>query len=210
MVTDKIIIKGNKEGLNAVINMNHFGDFDDMLESLVEKLSKGKKFYKGSTLKITTELKYISEKDSRRLKEILFDEFLISDCILQDQEDTAVKVFTGIYEGKTKFLRKTIRSGQSINYPGNIVIVGDVNPGAEIYAAGNVIVLGTLRGLVYAGTNGNEKAIIAAFKLEPQILQIGSIVTRSPEDGSKPPYPEVAKIKNGSIIVEPYLENKYI
>jgi septum site-determining protein MinC len=210
MVTDKIIIKGNKEGLNAVINMNHFGDFDDMLESLVEKLSKGKKFYKGSTLKITTELKYISEKDSRKLKDILFDEFLISDCILQDQEDTTVKVFTGIYEGKTKFLRKTIRSGQSINYPGNIVIVGDVNPGAEIYAAGNVIVLGTLRGLVYAGTNGNEKAIIAAFKLEPQILQIGSIVTRSPEDGSKPPYPEVAKIKNGSIIVEPYLENKYI
>ena len=210
MVTDKIIIKGNKEGLNAVINMNHFGDFDDMLESLVEKLSKGKKFYKGSTLKITTELKYISERDSRKLKDILFDEFLISDCILQDQEDTAVKVFTGIYEGKTKFLRKTIRSGQSINYPGNIVIVGDVNPGAEIYAAGNVIVLGTLRGLVYAGTNGNEKAIIAAFKLEPQILQIGSIVTRSPEDGSKPPYPEVAKIRNGSIIVEPYLENKYI
>ena len=210
MVTDKIIIKGNKEGLNAVINMNHFSDFDDMLESLVEKLSKGKKFYKGSTLKITTELKYISERDSRKLKDILFDEFFISDCILQDVEDTAVKVFTGIYEGKTKFLRKTIRSGQSINYPGNIVIVGDVNPGAEIYAAGNVIVLGTLRGLVYAGTNGNEKAIIAAFKLEPQILQIGSIVTRSPEDGSKPPYPEVAKIRNGSIIVEPYLENKYI
>lgn len=210
MVTDKIIIKGNKEGLNVVINMNHFADFDDMLESLVEKLSKGKKFYKGSTLKITTELKYISERDSRKLKDILFDEFFISDCILQDAEDAAVKVFTGIYEGKTKFLRKTIRSGQSINYPGNIVIVGDVNPGAEIYAAGNVIVLGTLRGLVYAGTNGNEKAIIAAFKLEPQILQIGSIVTRSPEDGSKPPYPEVAKIRNGSIIVEPYLENKYI
>ena len=210
MVTDKIIIKGNKEGLNAIINMNHFGDFDDMLESLVEKLSKGKKFYKGSTLKITTELKYINEKDSRKLKDILFDEFLISDCILQDADDTSIKVFTGIYEGKTKFLRKTIRSGQSINYPGNIVIVGDVNPGAEIYAGGNIIVLGSLRGLVYAGTNGNEKAIIAAFKLEPQILQIGSLVTRSPEDGSKPPYPEVAKIKNGSIIVEPYLENKYI
>jgi len=210
MVTDKIIIKGNKEGLNAVINMNHFSDFDDMLESLIDKLSKGKKFYKGSTLKITTELKYINEKESRKLKDILFDEFLISDCIFEDQDDAIGKVFTGIYEGKTKFLRKTIRSGQSINYPGNIVIVGDVNPGAEIYAAGNIIVLGTLRGLVHAGTNGNEKAIIAAFKLEPQILQIGNIVTRSPEDEAKPQYPEVAKIKNGNIIVEPYLANKYI
>ncbi|MBK5241590.1 septum site-determining protein MinC [Clostridium sp.] len=210
MVTDKIIIKGNKEGLNVVINMNHFNDFDDMLESLIEKLSKGKKFYRGSTIKITTELKYINERESRKLKEILFDEFLISDCIFQDQEESIPKVFNGIYEGKTKFLRKTIRSGQSINYPGNIVIVGDVNPGAEIYAAGNIIVIGNLRGVVHAGTNGNEKAIIAAFKLEPQILQIGNIVTRSPEDNLKPLYPEVAKIKNGSIIVEPYLENKYI
>ncbi len=210
MVADKIIIKGNKEGLNVVINMNHFSDFDDMLESLIDKLSKGKKFYKGSTIKITTELKYINERESRKLKEILFDEFLISDCIFQDQEDAISKVFTGIYEGKTKFLRKTIRSGQSINYPGNVVIVGDVNPGAEIYAAGNIIVLGNLRGVVHAGTNGNEKAIIAAFKLEPQILRIGSLVTRSPEDELKPQYPEVAKIKNGSIIVEPYLENKYI
>jgi len=210
MVTDKIIIKGNKDGLNVVINMNHFSDFDDMLESLVDKLSKGRKFYKGSTLKITTELKYINERESRKLKEILFDEFLISDCIFQEQEDSNAKVFTGIYEGKTKFLRKTIRSGQSINYPGNVVIVGDVNPGAEIYAAGNIIVIGTLRGIVHAGTNGNEKAIIAAFKLEPQILQIGNIITRSPEDELKPEYPEVAVIKNGNIIVEPYLANKYI
>lgn len=210
MITDKIVIKGNKEGLNVVINMNHFSDFDDMLESLVDKLSQGKKFYKGSTLKIITELKYINEKECIKLKDILFDEFLIGDCIFQDQEDLTVKLFTGIYEGKTKFLRKTIRSGQSINYPGNIVIVGDVNPGAEIYAAGNIIVFGNLKGVVHAGTNGNEKAIIAAFKLEPQILQIGNIVTRSPEDEVKPLYPEVAKIKNGNIIVEPYLENKYI
>lgn len=210
MVTDKIIIKGNKEGLNVVINMNHFSDFDDMLVSLIEKLTQGRKFYKGCTLKITTELKYINERESRRLKEILFDEFLISDCIFQDQDDITGKVFTGIYEGKTKFLRKTIRSGQSINYPGNIVIVGDVNPGAEIYAAGNIIVFGILRGVVHAGTNGNEKAIIAAFKLEPQILQIGDIITRCPEDEVKPQYPEVAIIKNGIIIVEPYLENKYI
>ena len=210
MVTDKIIIKGNREGLNVVINMNHFSDFDEMLESLVDKLSQGRKFYKGSTLKITTELKYINEREIRRLKEILFDEFLISDCIFQEQEDSTTKVFTGIYEGKTKFLRKTIRSGQSINYPGNVVIIGDVNPGAEIYAAGNIIVMGTLRGLVHAGTNGNEKAIIAPVKLEPQILQIGNIVTRSPEDEVKPQYPEVAKIKNGNIIVEPYLANKYI
>ncbi|MFL0247461.1 septum site-determining protein MinC [Candidatus Clostridium stratigraminis] len=210
MVDDKILIKGNKEGLYAVIYMNKFKDFDDMLEALIEKLSKGKKFYRGATFKITTDLKYISSKDLNRLKDVLFEEFLIKDCIFEDREEKVNKVFSGIYEGRTKFIRKTIRGGQTINYSGNIVIIGDVNPGAEIYAAGNVIVLGTLKGHVHAGFGGNEKALIAAFNLQPEILQIANIMTRSPEDGLKPKYPEVAKVKENNIIVEPYLFNKFI
>jgi septum site-determining protein MinC len=210
MLDDRIVIKGNRDGLNAVINMDKFKDFQEMLETLIERLSKGKKFYKGCTLKVITDLKYINEKELRRLKEILFDEFLIKDCILEDREEKNSKSFSGVYEGRTKFLRKTVRSGQSINYPGNVVIIGDVNPGAEIHAAGNVIVLGALKGHVHAGAGGNDKAIIAAFSLQPEILQIADIMTRSPEDGIKPQYPEVAKIKEGSIVVEPYLPNKYI
>ena len=210
MIEDRILIKGNKEGLNVVISMNTFKDFDEMMEMLVDKLSKGKVFYKGCTLKLTTELKYISEKDLRKLKDVLFDEFLIKDCSFEDKDDKATKVFSGVYEGKTKFIRKTIRGGQSINYPGNVVIIGDVNPGAEVLAAGNVIVLGTLRGHVFAGSNGNDKAIIAAFSLQPEILQISDIVTRSPEGATKPQYPEIARIKENMIVVEPYLFNKFI
>lgn len=210
MVDDKILIKGNKEGLYAVIYMNKFKDFDEMLESLLEKLTRGKKFYRGATLKIATDLKYLSERELNKLKDVLFEEFMIKDCILEDREEKVNKVFSGVYEGRTKFIRKTIRGGQSINYSGNIVIIGDVNPGAEIYAAGNIIVLGTLKGHVHAGFGGNDKAIIAAFSLQPEILQIASIMTRSPEDGLKPQYPEVAKVKDNTIIVEPYLFNKFI
>jgi len=210
MIEDRIIIKGNKEGLNVVISMNTFRDFEEMLEMLIDKLSKGKMFYKGCTLKLTTELKYISEKDLRKLKDVLFDEFLIKDCIFEDKEDKSTKVFSGIYEGRTKFIRQTVRGGQSINYPGNVVIIGDVNPGAEVFAGGNVIVLGTLRGHVFAGSGGNDKAIIAAFSLQPEILQISDIVTRSPEGGTKPQFPEIAKIKENMIVVEPYLYNRFI
>lgn len=209
MLDDRIVIKGNRDGLNALINMDKFKDFDEMLDTLIEKLSKGKKFYRGCSLKIITDLKYISERDSKKLKEVLFDEFMVKDCIFEDREEKGSKLFSGVYEGRTKFLRKTVRSGQSINYPGNIVIVGDVNPGAEVHAAGNIVVLGTLRGYVHAGMGGNDKAIIAAFSLQPEILQIADIVTRSPEDEGKPQYPEVARIKEGSIVVEPYLPNKY-
>lgn len=210
MIEDRIIIKGNNEGLNVVISMNTFKDFDEMLEVLIDKLSKGKMFYKGCTLKLTTELKYISEKDLRKLKDVLFDEFLIKDCIFEDKEDKTTKVFSGIYEGRTKFIRKTIRGGQSINYLGNVVIIGDVNPGAEVFAGGNVIVLGTLRGHVFAGSGGNDKAIIVAFSLQPEILQISDIVTRSPEDETKPQFPEMARIKENMIVVEPYLFNRFI
>jgi septum site-determining protein MinC len=210
MVDDKIQIKGNKDGLYAVINMNKFKDFDEMLEVLIEKLSRGKKFYRGCTLKITTDLKYISDRELSKLKDVLFEEFMIKDCIFEDKEEKASKVFSGIYEGRTKFLRKTIRSGQNINYSGNVVIIGDVNPGAEVFAAGNVIVLGALKGHVHAGLGGNDKAIIAAFSLQPEILEIADIMTRSPDDGIKPHFPEVAKIKDNTIIVEPYLFNKFI
>lgn len=209
MFDEGIFIKGNKEGINAVINMDKFKDFDEMLENLIERLITGKKFYKGATLTVTTDLNHINERQMRRLKDVLFDEILIKDCIFNDNEEKDNRAFSGIYEGRTKFLRRTVRSGQSVNYQGNIVIVGDVNSGAEIFAAGNIIVLGSIRGHVHAGTNGNIKAIIAAFSLQPEVLQIGRFITVSP-DGDKPNYPEVAKIKDGEIIVEPYVPNKYI
>ena len=57
---------------------------------------------------------------------------------------------------------------------------------------------------------GDNRAFVAAFSLQPEILQIGSLVTRAPEDNDRPQFPEVAKIKDNSIIVEPYLPNKFL
>lgn len=210
MLDDRIVIKGNKEGLTAIIKFTGFKDFQDMLDALLERLYKGKKFYKGATIIISTELKYIDERELRILKHTLFDEVGIKECIFKDSEEKEVKVFSGIYEGRTKFIRKTIRGGQRIDYNGNIVIVGDINSGSEVYAWGNIIVLGRIRGQVHAGITGNTKAIIAGFSLEPELLQIGDIITISPEDGDKPKYPEVAKVKDGVILVEPYLPNKFV
>ena len=145
------------------------------------------------------------------MKDALFDEILIKDCIFMDVEveEKETKYFQGVYEGRTKFFRRPVRSGQRITYSGNIVIIGDVNHGAEVVALGNVIVFGTIKGRVFAGNNGNQKAIISAFSLEPEILSIAGIMTISPDDFEKPKYPEIARLKDGEIIVEPYLPNKY-
>lgn len=211
-----IQIKGTKDGINATIDMHKFDSFDDMLSVLIKKLSIGKGFYKGSSLKIETNLKLLKEEDISKLKDALFEKIQIKDCIFDDiiklesNDNKENKIFNGVYEGKTKFIKKTIRSGQQVKYYGNIVIIGDINHGAEVYAGGNIIVLGTIKGQVHAGLGGNKKAVISAFNLQPEILQIADIVTIAPDDGVKPSYPELAKIKDDIIVVEPYLPKKYI
>lgn len=213
MNDDRLQIRGTKEGINAIIEMDQFDTFDEMLDLLIRKLTAGKSFYKGSTLKIIADLKKVSVIDIERLKDILFEKILIRECIFEEKQlekIKEIKPFSGVYEGKTKFIKKTIRGGQSINYSGNIVIIGDVNSGSEVYAGGNIVVMGRIRGQVHAGVGGNNKAIISALSLQPELLQIGDIITISPDDSQKPRYPEVAKIKANTIIVEPYLPNKYI
>ncbi|MDI9219002.1 septum site-determining protein MinC [Clostridium tertium] len=213
MNDDRIQIKGTKEGINATIDMERFSDFDEMLEVLVDKLTAGQGFYKGASLKISANLKNVDENDILRLKDVLFEKIQIKECAFEEvkrEEQKESKIFNGVYEGKTKFIKKTIRGGQLVRYHGNIVIIGDINNGAEVYAGGNIIVLGTIKGQVHAGVGGNKKAIISAFSLQPEILQIAEIVTIAPEDGVKPSYPELAKIKDDIIVVEPYLPKKYI
>ena len=213
MRDDRIQIKGNKEGINAIIDMEKFTTFDEVIDALVGTLFPKKAFYKNSILKLTSNFKNITDNEIIKLKEELFDKINIKDCIFEEIKSIKqdeIKTFNGVNEGKTKFIKKTVRGGQIINYPGNVVIIGDINSGAEVYSGGNIIVLGSIKGHVRAGMGGNIKSVIAAFSLQPELLQIADIITIAPEDGSKPSYPEVAKIKDGSIVVEPYLPNKYI
>lgn len=214
MKDERIQIRGNKDGVNVTIDIEKFVSFNDMVEALIASLSKNKGFYKNSILKITSNLKNIDNNDIIKLKDELFQKINIKDCVFDDineiKEKNNTKNFNGVNEGKTKFIKKTIRGGQSVDYPGNIIIIGDINSGAEVSAGGNIIVLGSIKGHVRAGTGGNKKSIIAAFLMQPELMQISDVLTISPDDGVKPSYPEVAKIKDGYIVVEPYLPNKYI
>ena len=124
------------------------------------------------------------------------------------QQDTK-QIFEGIEEGNTKFCRGTVRSGQLINFNGNVVIIGDANPGSEIVAAGNIVVLGNLRGIVHAGSDGNKAAVVVAFNLQPTQLRIADVITRPPEEMiSKLSLPEIAFVKDRTVYIEYYLPNK--
>ena len=81
-----------------------------------------------------------------------------------------------IASSDTIFHKGALRSGQKIEYEGSIVVIGDVNGGAEVIAGENIIVLGVLRGLAHAGAKGNKQAIIAAEKIESPQIRISNII----------------------------------
>ncbi|MDF9408306.1 septum site-determining protein MinC [Pelotomaculum isophthalicicum JI] len=108
-----------------------------------------------------------------------------------------------LVDEKTILVQRTLRSGQSIYYNGNVVILGDVNPGAEVTATGNVIVMGSLRGVVHAGAGGDENAVVMAFHLQPTQLRIANHITRPPDNETEDAdYPEMARIKDGVVTIE--------
>lgn len=211
MKNEKMVVKGNKDGINITVKAEDFHDFDNFTNYLIEFLLKNRGFYKNSILKISTDYKNLSNEQINNFKDKVISSIEIKDCLLDELKNNTCndKALEEVKEEKTKFIRNTIRAGQFIKFTGNIVIIGDINIGAEVCATGNIIVLGSIKGRVRAGINGDTNSIVAGFNLQPQILQIANLITLSPED-SQPAYPEIAKIVGKEIIVEPYLKNKYI
>lgn len=109
---------------------------------------------------------------------------------------------------ETLFLRRTVRSGQAIHHHSNVVVLGDVNAGAEIVAEGDIIVWGVLRGMVHAGYPDNEQALVCSLSLAPVQLRIAHLLSRPPEDFEAQPRPEVAAIRNGQIVVEAWVNGR--
>lgn len=104
----------------------------------------------------------------------------------------------------TRLVIGPVRSGVILEHEGHLFIFGDVNPGAEVRATGNIVVLGRLRGTAHAAI-GQDVGFILALRLEPQQLRIGRKVTRAGEDAAPPTDSEIAYIAGDAIVVERYL-----
>jgi len=174
--------------------------FEENLKELEEKLSSA--FFKGSVSILDLSDADLSEKQIEKLEGILkkYNTRVLGYKAESKKPENKIPEIT---EKKSlKIINKTVRSGQRIEYDGDVLVIGDVNPDAYIVASGNVIVMGTLRGIVHAGANGDETAVVMALKLIPQQLRIGSFFTRSPDNPEMPEYPEKAFIENSQIVIE--------
>ena len=110
---------------------------------------------------------------------------------------------------KANFHQGTVRSGEYLESPGDLLILGDVNPGAKVSAEGNIIIWGRLLGIAHAGSKGNSKATISALHLRPVQLRIAKKVARGPKDNPQLGLAEQARIDSEEIIISP-LEARYL
>ena len=199
-------------------------EFSFILKEIENKISDAGKFFKDAILdvkyrgKILTKgqeqeiFDLLSKKSGAKIKSIKKEDIKDS-CNAQNTAKEHLKTtmkhlyFKGLEEGMAKFYRGTVRSGHKIDFNGNVVVIGDLNPGGEIKATGNVIVIGSLRGTVHAGADGNKDAIIIALSLKPTQLRIADVITRPPDDDndSTELSPEIAYVKDEQMYIENFL-----
>ncbi|MBE3579827.1 MAG: septum site-determining protein MinC [Caldanaerobacter subterraneus] len=206
MVREPVKIQGTKEGLVIVVDENV--DIEALKERIVDRIEKSLKFFEGATLNVRVKNSKFKEEELEDLKDFILKNYGVEIFIKKFQEKhiknvTDDEIFNGLEEGITKFHRGTVRSGQVVKYYGNLVIIGDVNPGGLVQAAGNIVVTGTLRGIAHAGFTGNKEAFIVASSLKAMQLRIADIISRAPDKEEEVEYPEIAVVRKNKIIVRP-------
>lgn len=223
--TESVVLKLYKEGM--LVSINKKLSFDELKKIVVEKFKKSENFFKDLTLKVGFTGMELQDDEYKQLIEAV-SEVLGCKAVLWENpnplektteeklnhdlsgEEILKKAFKIELEDEfTKFYTRTIRSGQLIESDGNIVIVGDVNPGAELVATGNIVVMGTIKGTVHAGAKGNREAIVAALNLSPIQLRIANVISRSPDyDVERGLAPEIAYIRDDKIFIEDFLQKR--
>jgi septum site-determining protein MinC len=129
----------------------------------------------------------------------IHDGFPEPETVYEEEEEQAAPAELGPDGGV--LVRRTLRSGAQVHSAGHVTVIGDVNPGAEIVAGGNVVVWGRLRGMVHAGANGDEGAIVCAMDLAPTQLRIATHIAIPPAERGETGA-EIAFIRDGQVVAE--------
>lgn len=212
--TEHVALKGTRDGL--VLYLDPAADFGVLMNELDKLLNNSVQFLQGASVRCYSGEKEYTEDEHARLGTVLRKQQLkLTGWLTSEEvnvpgksqsyatEDKGTRLWEeGMVEGSCLFVERTLRSGKSVQFDGHVVVLGDVNPGAEIIATGNIVVLGALRGVAHAGATGERKALVSAYHLGPTQLRIADLVTRGPEDEADGRGPEIARIKDDQLIVE--------
>jgi septum site-determining protein MinC len=220
-MNNSVMIKGIREGLLVQVGDS---DWTQAREDLLLEIGEQGDFLAGAKLVLEVNKHEIGAAELGKLRDDIEEQGISLWAVLSQAEKTLASAQSlglatrihrnnGVESDKSDsnwggnseaaFIEKTIRSGDKVQFPGNVTIFGDVNPGAEIVAGGHVIVWGKLRGLVHAGADGDEKAKVCALDLSPTQLRIADQIAVPPE-GKENPTPEIAFLHDGKLESEPW------
>ena len=224
-----VALKGVRDGI--AVHIDEKADFVSIIEMLRQKVSDGKRFFAGANTKVYFRGRKLTYEEESTLLGIISNvvgvgvlttqipEALDSDASgeastapaenIPDHEQKSEtetiqdKVKKNFTESNCAFYQSGLRSGQTIKYNGSVVIMGDVNPGSEIVADGNVVVLGSLKGLAHAGAAGDESCFVLANILQPVQLRIASVISSMPKSRQKKQAisPSYAYVKDGKVCI---------
>jgi len=199
-----VTIKGTKEGL--VLHLDDTCSYQELKKELDEKLSANSRMQDERnviSVKVNVGNRYITLEQHEELKELILQKKnLVVDDIVSNVVtlEEAKQLNT---ENEVMTVSKIIRSGQVLEAPGDLLLIGDVNPGGTVIAGGNIFIMGTLKGVAHAGCYGNEEAVIAASSMKPSQLRISDKINRAPDhaDNSEPREMECAYIDEDRKII---------
>jgi septum site-determining protein MinC len=202
-------------------------EFSLLLERIQEKLAQGGRFFAGAEVAVELGKRFISRDEYEQIAALLSAANMSLRKVSQGGEpaveaqtafkaaeqvrqSTSLPAAALLAESETALVvTRTLRSGQIVRHEGDVILLGDVNPGAEVIASGHIVVMGALRGVAHAGCNGNLSAFVASTKLRPTQLRIAHVIGRSPDGQESGQYlPEVARVRDGLIVVETPAETK--
>lgn len=165
---------------NIVIKINEEFSQEDIMYSLRKKIPQLKKLYQSEDTPIVITGKILKNKEIDEIQQLI-KKYIDVKINFDSPRTLGLHGITKTYNkeiatSETKFHRGAVRSGQKIEYEGSLVVLGDVNDGAEVIAGENIVILGILRGLAHAGAKGNKDAMITAISIEAPQLRISNIV----------------------------------
>lgn len=213
MENNSVIIKGSKHGI--IVVMDEKTAFDDIKKGLKDKFSNAGKFFDNANMAVSFEGRKLSNEEQKEVLDIIEEVSDINIICVLENDDLKDETFRNCVDQKLKeldtnagqFYKGTLRSGQVLESDSSIIILGDVNPGGKVIAKGNVVVLGSLRGNIFAGSNGNENAFVVAIDMDPMQIKIGDVIARCSDGGSysgkvKMHEPKIAYVEKGNIYIE--------
>ena len=228
-----ISIKGRSDGLVIEIGK---GSWSDILATLDDRLQQSASFFRNAHVAVDLGARATTEAELKPLADLLKTHGLVLASVRTSTERTfqaalalgltttlesadgvpvadAAPASTNTTAGAYFVYRGYLRSGHRLQRKESVLVIGDVNPGAEVSSDGDVLVWGRLRGVVHAGAKGNTRAIVAALDLEPTQLRIADVMTIGPDPRPGQPgkwfwkrsankRPEIARISNETISIE--------